>query len=163
MTPTQEFITRLAQLGPAELALLRWHAGQSLMASTDAFDLFTGLWWPLREKSPRAPRRRVAWLVAKLYAQRPLEASDDPADTLARRLGRCSRGAAKAHRERFDALLNLPLAGLEPGLAWAIETVGAMAAPRLNWAALTDDLSQWERLSVRRRWAEHFLESLERK
>lgn len=163
MTPTQEFVARLAALGPAELAVLRRHAGRPLNQSLEAFDLFTGLWWPLRAKSQRAPRRQVAWLVAKLYARCPLVPSAEPTDTLPRRLGRVSRGPlATSHEARFSLVLSLPLAGLEPALTWAIDTVGALAAPRLNWTALIDDLSQWEKPSVRRSWAEQFLNSLKR-
>lgn len=178
MTPTQEFVARLVLLGPAELATLRQHQGRPLSASLEAFDLFTGLWWPLRNKSPRAPRRQVAWLVAKLYARCPLQPTDQPTCTLPRQLARScvasaalltrNRLAARPHleraisrfRARFDALLGLPLRRLEPALAWAVDTIAALDAPILNWAILLDDLSRWENYSLRRRWAEIFLDSL---
>lgn len=76
MTATQQFIGTLQSLKPGDLGRLRKLAGLPLDESVAGFDLFAGLWWPLREKTQRAPRREVAWLVAKLYAFCPMPQVD---------------------------------------------------------------------------------------
>jgi len=176
--PTEEYIARLANLKSGELALLRKHAGQGLDQSVDGFDLFAGIWWPLRARNQRAPRRAAAWLIAKLYAFRPIEHSTG--HTLARQLARCRKDkgpgedavAAVSDRrrrseidatigpvaQRFDRMLTLPLAKIEPGLQWAIDLIAAKGL-KLDWVELTDDLSFWERESKRLKWAEEFLKS----
>lgn len=186
MTPTEKFIKLLAgdwrlssgerASGPGGRARLRALAGRGLDESTPGFDLFTGLWWPLREKNQAAPRREVAWLVAKLYAAHPVphvrpEGGDE--STLAAVLGRSEprdESAGKRFRARFDALLQTPLGGLEPRLRWALSVAREAARGErvagLDWVRLTDDLSIWDRgeahrlrRDVRDAWAEQYLDS----
>jgi CRISPR type I-E-associated protein CasB/Cse2 len=157
VTPTEQYVEVLTRLKPGELGLLRNHAGQGLDESVEGFDLFAGLWWPLRAQTQRAPRREVAWLVAKLYALRPLEHS--PRETLARQLGRSRPGEKTARQrfeQRFDRMLTLPLAEIEPALQWAIDLIASKHL-ELDWVRLTNDLSIWERESTRLKWAEEFL------
>jgi CRISPR type I-E-associated protein CasB/Cse2 len=156
MSATLQYIQSLFRLKTGELGLLRTHAGQGVDESVEGFDLFAGLWWPLRQKNERAPRREVAWLIAKLYAFRPVPQS--PGDTLARQLRRCTRDPAKAQRQqlKFDDLLLLPLREIEPPLQWALDLVASQNL-NLDWVKLTDDLSIWERDSTRLKWAEEFL------
>lgn len=161
--PTEQYIDILTRLKPGNLGLLRTHAGQRPDESVDGFDLFTGLWWALQNKSQRAPRREVAWLIAKLYAFCPIPQSRG--DTLARQLGQCQQGEEgkrKRFQQKFDEMLLLPLDRIEPALQWAIRTLSSNDK-RLDWARLTDDLSIWERESARLRWAEQFLENDERR
>jgi CRISPR type I-E-associated protein CasB/Cse2 len=159
VTPTEQYIEVLTHLKSGDLGLLREHAGLGLDESVGAFDLFAGLWWPLRAKNQRAPRRGVAWLIAKLYAFRPIEHS--PGQTIAYQLGRC-RPAGKAEvgtfEKRFDRLLSLPISKIEPGLRWALDLL-APKALKLDWVELTDDLSLWERDSKRMKWAKEFLKT----
>lgn len=157
MTPTEQYVEALRRLKPGELGLLRAHAGQGLDESVGGFDLFTGLWWPLRQKDQRAPRREVAWLIAKLYAFRPIPQS--PGDALARQLGRCQPNkpeAKKRFQQKFDKLLLSPLGSMEPFLQWALDRADAKNL-KLDWVKLTDDLSVWEGKSKRIEWAEQFL------
>lgn len=159
VTATDEYIDVLTRLKTGELGLLRTHAGKELDETVDAFDLFAGLWWPLRKKSPAAPRRSVAWLIAKLYAFAPIPHSSG--DTLARQLRRCQpteQRAIKRFQEKFDAMLLLPLERIEPALQWAVAEIASNKLP-LDWVKLTDDLSIWEREQTRLKWAEHFLEN----
>lgn len=152
MTPTVEFINRLGHLKEGERSRLRRLAGQPLDKTLQGFDLFTGLWWPLRHDSPAAPRRETSWLVAKLYGAFPIPhvRPDAPSErpTLARLLGRCepphpacpqaallssappdrepARGqfiAARRYRRRFDAMLRAVLPALEPHLRWGLSVV----------------------------------------
>lgn len=155
MTPTEQFIQALQSLKPGDLSQLRGHAGRPLDQSVPGFDLFAGVWWPLREKSQRAPRREVAWLVAKLYAFRPLPYA--PGATLARQLGRLLLADDRArtrHQQRFDELLLLPLAQIEFALQWALTVIGGRG---LDWVQLTDKLSVWEREKTRLKWSNEFL------
>jgi hypothetical protein len=157
MTATGQYIGALARLKPGDLGLLRIHAGQGLDETVNGFDLFTGLWWPIRQTSPKAPRRGVAWLVAKLYAFRPLEYASGY--TLARGLRRCRPRDEKARLrfdQRFDQLLTLPVGGVEPTLRWALDEL-AEGNYELDWVRLTDDLSKWEREPTRLAWAEEYL------
>ena len=157
MTATEQYIEVLTRLKTGELGLLRTHAGQGLDESVAGFDLFSGLWWPLRKDSPRAPRREVAWLVAKLYAFRPIDRS--PGDTLARQLRRCQPNEERERfQKRFDRMLVLPVGRIEPALQWALDRI-ASSNLKLDWVQLTDDLSIWERDAPRLKWAEQFLEN----
>ena len=159
MTSTEQYVKVLTQMKSGELGLLRKHAGRGLDESVEGFDLFTGLWWPLRERNQRAPRRAVAWLVAKLYAFRPIEPAIGP--TLAWQLARCRANNDPEDdpvTRRFDRMLTLPLPKIEPSLRWALDLI-AEKGLKLDWVQLTDDLSLWERESKRLKWAEEFLKS----
>lgn len=156
MTPTEEYVVALGRLKPGELGLLRAHRDQRLDQSVAGFDLFAGIWWPLRSKSQRTPRRSVAWLIAKVYACYPITLSRG--DTLARQLGRCSPPVGterRRFRNRFDRVLTTPLDRLEPELRWAVDRI-ASDDLGLDWVQLTDDLSAWEQESIRVRWAKQF-------
>lgn len=157
MTATEQYIEYMTRMRSGELGLLRQHAGQGLDETVDGFDLFAGFWWPLRAKSERTPRREVAWLIAKLYAFRPIPQS--PGEMLASQIARCQPNkdpAKKRFTQRFDRVLTTPLGRMEPHLRWAL---GMLAAKnlKLDWAQLTDDLSIWERESTRLKWANQFL------
>ncbi|MEW6114104.1 MAG: type I-E CRISPR-associated protein Cse2/CasB [Thermodesulfobacteriota bacterium] len=162
MTPTEQYIEVLARLKPGELGLLRTHAGRALDESVDGFDLFAGLWWPLRQGTQRAPRREVAWLIAKLYAMCPITHS--PQDYLARQLGRCTpkgEPAKQRYQKGFDRLLALPFGQIEPALRWALNWLSTNSL-EVDWVKLTNDLSIWEREAKRLTWAEQFLDTNER-
>ncbi len=156
MTPTEEYIRELTRLKLGELGLLRAHTGQGIDESVEAFDLFSGLWWPLRQASPRAPRREVAWLIAKLYAGRPMPQSQGA--TLARLMRvRCPARDPERKRyvQRFDALVALPVRKMEPALRLALDRV-APGSRGLDWVRLTDDLSRWNREETRMVWVKQF-------
>jgi len=158
MSSTEEYIEALSKLKTGDLGLLRTHAGKGLDETVGGFDLFAGLWWPLREKGPKAPRRSVAWLISKLYAYRPIENSSG--DTIARQLRKCQYYLDEKPKERFtqrfDRMLILPLDKIEPALQWALDELNSQDL-KLDWVKLTDDLSRWERETTRLRWAELFL------
>jgi CRISPR type I-E-associated protein CasB/Cse2 len=160
VTATEQYIDTLAQLKTGDLGLLRRYAGQGLDETVDGFDLFAGLWWPLRAKSARAPRRQVAWLIAKLYAFRPIAHSSG--ETLACQLRRCADTDHEKGRfaQRFDRMLTLPLDKIEAALQWALDELASKDL-KLDWVKLTDDLSIWERESTRLKWAVQFLKTKE--
>jgi CRISPR type I-E-associated protein CasB/Cse2 len=167
MTATEQFIDTLQSLKAGDLGRLRKLAGLSLDESVEGFDLFAGLWWPLREKSQRAPRREVAWIVAKLYAFCPMPQVGG--QTLPAHLGRVRHGderAAQRWQRRVDEMLLCPLNQIEPALQWAIRKIkktleslrAADAKAGLDWVRLTDDLSFWEREEIRLKWAKQYLQ-----
>jgi len=179
MSQTAEFIAQLTNdrcFGPGERARLRALAGRRLDEDTAGFDLFTGLWWPLRQKNQAAPRREVAWLVAKLYAacSTPhIRSEGGKGPPLACVLGQIEPGQPKQQqrfRQRFDELLCAPLGGIEPHLRWALSVVRDEVVDGrgqgIDWVQLTDHLSIWDRgeehglhRDVRDLWAEQYLES----
>lgn len=161
MTATEQYIDVLARLKAGDLGVLRLHAGKGIDESVDGFDLFAGIWWPLRQRSQRTPRREVAWLIAKLYAFRSLPQS--PGDTLARQLRKCQLKSPSKERfvQRFDRMLSLPLSTIEPALQWALDLIDSNDL-KLDWVKLTDELSIWERESTRKKWASQFLQLDER-
>ena len=154
---TRNYVDTLTRLKPGELGLLRTHAGYGIDQSSQAFDLFAGIWWPLRQKNKASPRREVAWLVAKLYACYPLPQSYG--DTLAWQLSFCQPRAGPERirfRKRFDRLLAEPMANLEEPLGWALDCIRDNCRS-VDWVKLTDDLSIWERETKRLEWAKEFL------
>ncbi len=176
MTPTEEFIEKLEKLRndeEGELARLRRLLGRRLDDSLEAFDLFAGLWWPLRQENQRAPRREVSWLIAKLYAAFPIARHEGSGSELPAILGRREprEGMAQARfRARFDALLCLPLTRLEPHLRWALgvaaRAVDETDAEGLHWVKLVDDLSLWDsgrrggrQPNLHEKWAEQYLKA----
>lgn len=162
MGATDQYIEVLTHLKPGDLELLRVHAGQGLDESVDGFDLFSGLWWPLRQRNERAPRREVAWLIAKLYAR--CQVTHSKMDSLAVQLGRCQPNELLArgrYQRKFDRMLLLPIGQIEPALKWALSCVDSNDLA-VDWVKLTDDLSVWERQSTRLDWALQFLQLNER-
>jgi len=175
VTPTEQFIARLESLKTGDRARLRQLAGQPLDHTLQGFDLFTGLWWPLRQRSPQAPERRSAWLVAKLYgAFRVPNVRAAPA-TLPCVLGRAEPREEKAQerfRQRFDALLLSPLARVESHLRWALgvarDAVDKGRESGLDWVQLLEDLRFWDRgaegaRDIREEWAKQYLDAAEKR
>ncbi len=175
MSQTRAFIHRLETLDEGERSRLRRLAGMRLDKALSGFDLFTGLWWPLRQKNQFAPRRETSWLVAKLFGACPVPNVEAPHTHLPVILGGCEPATDREHRRfrcRFDALLQTPLAALEPHLRWSLSIVAdAVHEGRttgLHWAQLLDDLSVWDRDTGRRgrrgirdTWAKEYLDAAE--
>lgn len=181
MSPTVEFIHRLVSLKEGELSQLRRLAGQPLDATLAGFDLFTGIWWPLRSKSPKAPRRQAGWLVCKLYActRVPhLRMETDQGPAFAATLGLCEPcddHARQRFRSRVDAMICAPLSAIEPHLQWGLRQIAMAVAGRIphaggvkgiDWSLLLDDLSIWDRgkendrrSDIRHEWAEQYLKN----
>jgi len=170
MSQTAEYIKRLSALQEGERSQLRRLAGLPLDATLQGFDLFAGLWWPLRAKNQSTPRREPSWLVAKLFGAfsvphiRP-DSGDGP--TLSEVLARCEpldEDGRKRFRTRFDALLCSSLSSLEPHLRWALGEIARAVAGHvshapdvkgIDWVQLLDDLSR--ECDVRDRWAKKYL------
>jgi len=179
MSQTAEYIKRLSDMQEGELSVLRRLAGRTLDATLQGFDLFTGLWWPLRAKSQNCPRREPSWLVAKLFGafRIPHIRPDSGAGPLLPEvLGRCEpngKADIECFRTRFDSLLCSSLSSLEPHLRWALGEIARAVAGHvphardvkgIDWAQLLDDLSIWGRGEEHRRgrdvrdiWAETYL------
>ncbi len=164
-TPTYEFIRTLMamigkeggtlDLGPPPqvktgvggFTTVRLAPGLNLDQDIAAFDIFTGVWWPIRQKSPQAPRRKVAWLVMKLIAAYPILHRKD--QFLFIQLGIRERKLKEDDRDRFrrriNQILTAHLDQLEPHLHWAIGQIKELSPnPSLDWVELTDDLSIWD-------------------
>jgi len=174
MSQTDAFVFKLQTLKEGELSVLRGLAGRRLDEALPGFDLFTGLWWPLRQRSPKVPSRETSWLVAKLFAAFPIKHSrpeeEDQRPTLAKILGRVEPRddhGNKRFRARFDTLLCSSLSSLEPHLRWALSQVDDAARSGrtfgLDWVELLDDLWKWERggdRDVREQWTDQYLNAV---
>ncbi len=179
MSQTTLYIKRLSDLQEGERSRLRRLAGRPLDATLQGFDLFTGLWWPLRKKSPATPRREPSWLVAKLFGTfnvPHIRPDSGAGPSLPEVLGRGEphdEEGRKRFRTRFDDLLCSSLSSLEPHLRWALGEVAQVVAGHLpqvrdvkgiDWVRLLDDISIWDRGKEHRRrrdvrdiWAETYL------
>ena len=179
MSQTAEYIKRLSELEEGERSRLRRLAGKPLDATLQGFDLFTGLWWPLRANSPKIPRREPSWLVAKLFCAFRVPhvlLESGPGPSLPGVMGRCEphdEERRKRFRTRFDALLCTSLSSLEPHLRWALAEVEKAVDGRVphagdvkgfDWVILLEDLSIWDPGEEHRRerdvrdiWAELYL------
>ncbi len=160
MTPTVEFINRLENLKEGERSRLRRLARQPLNKTLQGFDLFTGLWWPLRATNERTPQREISWLVAKLHGAfsvphiRP-ELGLGP--SLPAVLGKCEPRDDRDQcrfRTRFDAVICSTLSDIESRLHWGLREIAKAVAGRvahaesvsgIDWALLLDDLSLWDK------------------
>lgn len=185
MSLTAKFIQSLSNLKEGDRSQLRLLAGRPLDATLQGFDLFTGLWWPLRAKSPATPRREPSWLVAKLFGAfhvPHIRPNSGAGPSLPEVLGRCEpqdENGNKRFRNRFDALLCSSLSSLEPHLRWALGEIARAVAGHpphardvtgIDWAKLLDDLSIWDRGEAHRRgrdirdiWAETYLNATDSK
>lgn len=155
---TQRFIYNLMKLKEGELGKLRGLAGKELDESLYGFDLFTSIWWPLREKW--APKRSISWLIIKLYAQFPFEPNNG--DTLATKLGYFipyNENERARYQFRFDNLLNSKVEQLEYHLCWALNTIMKNFSNEINinWVQLTNDLSHWDDENTKIKWVNDFL------
>ena len=158
MTATQQFIGTLQSLKPGDLGRLRKLAGLPLDESVAGFDLFAGLWWPLRDKTQRcaAPRSRLARCQTLcVLSHAPGRWHDTACAAPSGQTRR--RTKAQCSQQMFDELLMLSLGQIEPALQWAIRYV-ADASVGLDWVRLTDDLSTWEREGTRLKWAKQYLQ-----
>ncbi|MGC8840676.1 MAG: type I-E CRISPR-associated protein Cse1/CasA [Candidatus Sumerlaeaceae bacterium] len=167
----RSFIGRLAEnpgLKAGNLALLRTLATRNLSSDLQAYDLFTGLYWPIRQRSPRAPRRVDAWLVAKLYARFPWSPSTEEQDAFPAhlrqlwRLGAANEMFRRYIRRRFDALFASGHGEREANLssifsclqkAFRSQPARKVAHPvlpgsrlPLDWARLLDELRDWDQV-----------------
>jgi hypothetical protein len=155
-----QYIQRLASLKDGELAILRTLQYKPLDSELKGFDLFTALWWPLREAGKHAPRREIAWLIAKLYASIKIPHKQDA--KLSVLLGSLYYKTLHKDEKKADQimslndkLLNLPIYALEPTLNKCLGLI-KKDFDALDWVWLIDTISAWEVPSVRERWAEDF-------
>jgi len=63
-----KFVHLASRLDSTAWAVLSEAANQPLNHSPAAFDIFTGLYWPLRNKDQTLPSRNAAWLALKVMA-----------------------------------------------------------------------------------------------
>lgn len=162
MSATEDYITVLSSLKKGDLGLLRRLGREGPDESVDGFDLFAGLWWPLRQRNQRAPRRQVAWLVAKLYAANPLEHFKGA--FFAQQLGMTrpfESEALQSHKKRFNQILISPIGHLEAPMQWGLSCLQD-SRQQVDWVKLTDDLSVWELEKTRTNWACLYLTPNER-
>jgi len=175
---SHRFVKNLECMNDGDLAILRAHAYCPLDEKLEGFDLFTGLWWGLREKNQWAPPRKVAWLICKLYAMHPMSQSNHVTlPSLLRTYMNDHFHEQKARMrfgQRFDLILNTPLDEIEAQLNWAFRIVRKIRQQQesitktdraekfrdfhvFDWVRLTNDLARWNLQNTRIKWANEFL------
>lgn len=159
---TAEYIANLQQLKDGDKGILRTLQHCPLDETLEGFDLFTGIWWPLRSKNPSAPKREIAWLVAKLFARYPLNQEDG--QVLPALLGRICTNLREEKKQlrfiaKFDQLFSQEPGRLDFNLSWALATLKSHHINSLDWVKLTDDISIWDWESTRKAWVEKFNEN----
>jgi hypothetical protein len=153
-----QYINSLGTLLEGDLSILRTLKYKDLDESLDGFDLFTSLWWPLREQNQFAPRRDVAWLIVKAYAGRPIphrEGANLPA-LLGMIYYRRSDNKKDQLINLFDKLLSTNLDSMELYLDQCLATIQS-EYNYLDWVWLLDKLSIWENPQTREQWAQIFV------
>lgn len=133
-------------LNYADWLTLASAAYHTMEASPAAFDILTGLWWPLRKRVSNIPSRNAAWLTLKLMAAAPAQAREPhtgaffcPLEKLATR--QLSQPGPRLHTES-PYPVSLPRGlRLEAALRAAIEThVKQRTAPPIDWVGLCSRL-----------------------
>jgi len=153
----QEFVHRLEALKGGDKGLLRGLRGSRLDDRLRGFDLFTGIWWTIRQKNAGAPRREPAWLVVKLFSCNPIPSADGEAFPVL--LARLSKTDSSVQRE-FDAMIGLSLDLLEHPLHRLLARLRSHGVAGLDWAELTDDLSFWNDGLTRHRWMSKYMNNI---
>ena len=152
-----EFISNLSTLKSGELSILRTMKNKGLDEGIDGFDLFTGIWWPLREKSKSAPQRETAWLIAKLFACYPIpQEGGANLPLLMSKISRNNDALAKQLAKLNDKIVKCSLRMLEDPLGQALNIIQNKYIG-MDWVKLTDTLSKWVYQSERERWIQDFL------
>ena len=146
-------------LKSGDLSLIRTLQNKTLDESLEGFDIFTSLWWPLREKNQRAPRREPAWLIAKLFASCPLKHANGM--SLPKLLGKLANEQRRANSEPisenlFERIINLPFDMLEPELKKALMQI-SRKYESIDWVHLIETVSIWDREYIRERWIFDFI------
>jgi CRISPR type I-E-associated protein CasB/Cse2 len=180
MSQTDDYVAMLndsSMLTISDKNILRSAIGKGPNDSSKAFDIFSGIWWNQRKKSPFAPRREVAWLIAKLFSQFQIphfRNNEESKSTFAVIIGRSEphdEKEQKRYRNRFEALLQSSLQNIETHLHWGLSLVKNKAELGLihgfDWVQLTDDLSIWDRGKAHRRkidikedWAKNYYNNI---
>jgi hypothetical protein len=115
----------------------------------EAFDLFSGIYWGLRRRNLRLPRRQTLWLVLKLIAQTPAAlrspspAGWNPLETLAETASRqiapkdSRRSALKTYPRQFPRGTEL-----ERQLRDILDSHCKRTSPqRIDWVCFCDQLN----------------------
>jgi hypothetical protein len=153
---TVRYIDNLSNLKSGEISILRTMRHKDLDEDLDGFDLFTGIWWPLREKNQRAPQRETAWLIAKLYACYPLpQVNESFMPVLLGMLAQYNDVLAKQITKLNDTIVSTPVPMLELPLGQAIRKIQKKFTG-LDWVSLTDTLSRWGYNKQREVWVQAF-------
>jgi hypothetical protein len=64
----RRFVAAVAQLDDRSWGVLVDSANRRLDQDAAAFDIFTGIYWPLRSRDPTVPGRNAAWMALKIMA-----------------------------------------------------------------------------------------------
>jgi len=147
---TEAYINNLTSLKHGDLGKIR--SMQYMDNDIQGFDLFTSIWWTLREKSPRAPKREAAWLIMKLYAAYPIPHLEGT--SLCARLKEIP--VPNPAGKILDSLINLSLIELEKPLLSLLRLIYKNSCESLDWVKLTDDISGWDFGYIRSGWINEY-------
>ena len=153
------FISQLFVLSAGDKTRLRAMLGRNPCWDVQAGDLFTGIFWPLRQKKLGRLERESCWIVATLFAFNELPGGERAGMDIGAVTGHVkSWGFRNDHEKkraerRFKNLLQMDRAQLALPLAVLIRILRKRNVP-VDWTRLLTDLTEWnaEGKPVQARW-----------
>lgn len=139
----RRFVAAAAGLDYGSWNVIANAAQKGLAVDPAAFDVFTGIYWPLRTKDPSAPSRNAAWVALKLMAsagdQRPVRGRLSGAF---RPWEHLELAASPAKKKRYPRAV--PDAGRLEAELRGIIRAAAIKTPsvRVDWAGLCQFLHE---------------------
>jgi len=153
----EQFVDRLGELSESDLKTLRNAAGGRRGDDVRVYDIFTGLFRPLRRKHIMV--RWAYYLVATLYPWHPGNGPPANLGAAMRRLRPPSREKDARDRadRRFRRLLDSKGRDLGVRLLECVRMLRREGIP-VDWPRLIEDLSQWYRGNHKTQysWAEEY-------
>jgi hypothetical protein len=142
------FLRETRRLSGVDWGILSRAANTTMDQSPEAFDLFSGLYWRVRNRGRSLPSRQSLWLVLKLMAAAPAPYREVESDPDFNPLRELPQYQAKAPEDRRKGVLReypraLPRgAALETQLREAIRKHLTLSKPTsIAWADLCDQLN----------------------
>lgn len=167
MTPTEQFIQTLAGMKSGEKTRFRLSVGARPDQNAEAFDLFTGIWWPLRQQFQNAPKREIAWIVCGLFSLYNIpHVGGQTLPIVLSSLEPGSDERKRRYRQKLDDIFNSSVKSIPDLFPWALHEV-YVNKRAIDWAQLTDDLSIWDsgdshrrKSEIKRIWLKQYVNNL---
>ena len=165
----KSFVKRFRSLKDGEITKIRKWKNRSLHEETQAFEMFTSIWWQQGPQTRKTINRDVAWIMMKVMAQHShsvrakKEERKDLATLLgirAKELSKNAENQAMRFRKTFGELLEVHSDHIEPYLYECLSFLQIDQIDQISWPWLLTDVSSWNGKETREKWAQLFLRAL---